>query len=148
MSAVPEVRPEQMPTLEAVKRLEAIMRQMPDQLDADRLTSHHFCAGIYARELFVPAGATLVGKTHAQENLFFLLMGEMTITTDAGPQTIRAPYMAITKPGTKRAGFAHTDCVCMNVHPNPDDEQDLALLESRYIIPEALPAPEKQELLE
>ena len=123
------------------------MRQMPDQLDADELTSHHFCGGLYARELFVPAGATLVGKTHAQENLFFLLQGTMTVTTDTGAVTITAPYMAVTKPGTKRAGFAHSDCICMNVHPNPDDEQDLVLLEQRYITPEALPAPDEKELL-
>ena len=145
MSEVAEFRP---PMAESVRKLEAVLRQMPDQLDAEELTAHHFCSGIYARELFVPAGATLVGKTHSQENLFFLLMGEMTFTTDAGPVTVRAPYMAVTKPGTKRAGFAHTDCLCMNVHHNPDDERDLVLLEDRYITPEALPAPEPKELLE
>jgi hypothetical protein len=55
--------------------------------------------------------------------------------------------MAVTEPGDKRAGFALTDCVCMNIHANPDDVRDMAALESRYIMPEALPAPDK-ELLE
>jgi hypothetical protein len=43
--------------------------------------------------------------------------------------------------------YAHEDCICLNLHANPDDERDLALLEDRYITPEALPAPDEKELL-
>jgi hypothetical protein len=43
--------------------------------------------------------------------------------------------------------FAHEDCICLNLHANPDDERDLVLLEDRYITPEALPAPDEKELL-
>ena len=137
-----------LPVADQVRALEAAMRQMPGQLDVDELTSHHFCEGLYARQLFVPAGAALVGKTHAQQNLFLLVQGEMTITTESGPRLIVAPFMVVTQPGTKRAGYAHSDCICLNIHPNTDNEHDLEVLESRYITPEALPAPEAKELLE
>ena len=123
------------------------MRELPGQVDFTELTSHHFCAGLYARELFVPAGVVAVGKTHAQQNLFFLLNGTALIATPDGPREITGPFMSVTQPGTKRAVYAVTDCTFMNVHPNADDEKDLALLEARYITPEALPAPER-ELIE
>ena len=120
------------------------MFALPDQFDVDAHTSHHFCDGMYARELFVPAGVAIVGKTHASRNFFVLVKGTMWLATPDGPLRITAPYMTVTEPGTKRAGFAETDCVCMNFHSNPDDETDLLALESRYITPEALPAPERE----
>ncbi len=132
------------PVADAVRQLEAVMRELPDQFDIDAHTAHHFCDGMYARELFVPAGVTIVGKTHAKRNFFVLVKGSMLLATPSGPMRIVAPYMAVTEPGTKRAGYAETDCLCMNFHANPDDEKDLALLESRYITPEALPAPERE----
>ena len=134
-------------SLETVRALEAVMRQMDGQLSADELTSHTFCEGLYMRTLFVPADTTVVGKQHAQQNIFMLVSGEMTIYTDSGPVRVKAPFMAITQPGDKRAGYAHVDSICVNIHPNPDNETDLKLLEARYITPEALPAPETQELL-
>lgn len=129
--------------LDQVRRLEAALAQF-EQIDADRLTSHHFCDGMYARELFIPAGVAVVGKMHASRNFFVLVKGTLILATPDGPVRITAPYMAVTEPGTKRAVFAEEDSVCINFHSNPDDEQDLAVLESRYITPEALPAPERE----
>ena len=72
----------------------------------------------------------------------------LTLHTEEGPVRISAPYVAITQPGDKRAVYTHTDCIVVNIHPNADNETDLKVLESRYIIPEALPAPEAQEKIE
>ena len=135
-------------SLETVRALEAVMRQMDGQLSADELTSHTFCEGLYMRSLFLPADTTAVGKQHAAQNIFMLVSGELTMFTPDGPVRVKAPFMAITQPGDKRAVYAHTDCICVNIHPNPDNEQDLEVLENRYITPEALPAPDAQELLQ
>lgn len=133
-------------TLEKVRALETVMRQM-DTVELP--VNHHFCRGLYARELFVPKGCTLVGKKHAQQNFFLLLSGEMSVSmADGSIARIRAPFLCVTQPGDKRVGYAHEDSVCINFHPNPDDEQDLNVLEARYITPEALPAPDAKELLE
>ena len=136
------------PVINPVRELQAALERMPDKLDIDALTSHHFCGGLYARELFIPAGTALVGKTHAQQNFFVLVKGTLTLATPNGPVTVTAPYMVVTQPGDQRAGFAHDDCICLNFHPNPDDERDMEVLEQRYITPEALPAPDEKELLE
>jgi hypothetical protein len=135
-------------TPEKVRQLEAAIRELPEQFDIEANTSHHFCGGLYARELFVPAGYTIVGKRHASQNFFLLVRGEMSVSLGDGTVArIRAPFMCVTQPGDKRVGFAHEDSVCINFHANPDDEQDLAVLEQRYITPEALPAPQEKELI-
>jgi quercetin dioxygenase-like cupin family protein len=137
-----------MPVVDPVRALEAALRDMDGRYDVDELTTHHFCDGLYGRQVTLPAGTIAVGKVHAERNFFFVLAGELILATPEGPVRVAAPFMAVTDPGTKRAVYALTDCICMNVHPNPDDERDLARLESRYITPEALPAPEAQERLE
>lgn len=135
-------------TLDKVRKLESVMKQMPGQIPAEELTSHHFCAGMYCREYFLPAGVVAVGKMHAKESFFLMVAGEATISTaDGSVRRIRAPYMAVTQPGSKRVVAAHVDTIFLTFHPNPDDERDMEVLEARYIIPEALPAPDEKELL-
>lgn len=134
------------PTLENIRALERAMLEREDQVELP--VTHHFCKGMYARWLEIPKGSAIVGKMHAQENFFLLLKGEMTVWTTNGMRRVKAPFMCVTKPGDKRVGYAHEDSVTINFHPNPDDEQDLLLLEDRYIVDEQeLLAREIQELL-
>lgn len=116
------------------KLQQAIAEELPCY-DVEELTSHLFCDGLYARALFIPKDTVVVGKMHAQENFFFLASGEMSITTDTEVIRIKAPFIAVTKPGSKRVGYAHTDSLTYNFHANPDNETDMKLLEARYIVP-------------
>lgn len=125
-----------------VERLERAMLDLP-QIEIP--TEHAFGPGFYARTITIPAGVTLTGKVHATEHIFMVTKGEITLTTDDGVQFIQAPYQAICKPGMKRAGFAHTETVCVNIHIT--NETDLAKLEAELIIAPALEAPEAQEAL-
>lgn len=133
------------PTLEQIRALEFAIPQALETYNADELTTHHFCEGMYARELLIPAGAVIVGKMHAKENLFLLAKGDMTVWTEQGVRRVQAPFMVKTKPGDKRVGYAHTDSITINFHANPDNETDMTVLESRYITPEALTAPAEME---
>jgi hypothetical protein len=45
----------------------------------------------------------------------------------------------VTLPGTQRAIYALEETVFVTVHPNPDDCQDLAELERRFIVRQELP---------
>jgi hypothetical protein len=116
---------------------EAVRRDLP-LLDIDRLTFHHFCAGVYSREFALPAGCVVVSKRHAKENFFLIAKGAVLIATPTGPLRLDAPYMSITKPGTKRAFLALTDTVFLTFHPNADDCTDLVQLEDRFIMPDLL----------
>jgi hypothetical protein len=125
------------PTLDQIRALEAAIKAELPTYDVEALTRHHFCEGMYARELFIPAGGVIVGKTHARQNFFLLARGDLTVWTEQGMKRVRAPFMVVTQPGEKRVGYAHEDSVTLNFHANPDDCADMAVLESRYIIPDA-----------
>lgn len=123
----------------SVEDMRALERAIPAAMpvyDIDKLTTHHFIPGMYARRLDVPKDGVIVGKMHASHNFFLLAKGEMTVSTDSGMRRIKAPFLAATKPGDKRVAYAHEDCVTFNFHVNPDDEQDMVLLEQRFILPE------------
>ena len=44
------------------------------------------------------------------------MKGEMSILTKEGTQKIKAPYQGITKAGTKRIIYTHSDCIFTTVH--------------------------------
>lgn len=142
------------PTLDHVVALERAMieAELPDGYwreigTNEERTRHHFCAGLYARELDIPKGAVIVGKQHAEENFFVLTRGELTVWTPTGMKRVRAPFMVVTRPGDKRVAYAHEDSTTINFHANPGDEKDMKLLEARYILEPRI-GHEAKELLE
>ena len=44
------------------------------------------------------------------------MKGEMSIITEEGSERIKAPYQGITKAGTKRVIYTHSECVFITVH--------------------------------
>lgn len=112
-----------------ILRLEDAIRQLPELLFETR---HHFGPGVYARELFIPAGGVITGKIHRHHHLNILAQGRITVVTEDGAQTLQAPAILASPPGTKRAGYAHEDTVWITVHGT--DETDLERLESEFIV--------------
>lgn len=128
-------------TREQVDRLQEAVAAVP-QIELQ--TQHDFCPGFYARSILIPAGTVLVGKVHATEHIFMVTQGDISITTDEGVMRVQAPFQAICKAGMKRAGFAHTDTVCVNIHITT--ETDLTKLEAELIDAPALPAPVQENI--
>ena len=85
---------------------------------------HSFADGCYIREIFNPAGELLVTKIHKKEHPFFLMKGKMSILTEDGVKHVQAPHHGITKPGTKRIIYTHTDCVFVTVHATNKTDVD------------------------
>ena len=94
---------------------------------------HTFGDGIYVREMFAPAGHLVVTKIHKLDHPYFLLKGEVSVLTETGTFKIKAPHWAMTKAGTKRVCYVHTDTLWITVHPNPTDTQDLDKIEEFVI---------------
>lgn len=92
---------------------------------------HSFADGCYIREIFNPAGELLVTKIHKKKHPFFLMEGKMSILTEEGVKHIQAPYNDITKPGTKRIIYTHTDCKFITVHAT--DKTDIKEIEKDVI---------------
>jgi hypothetical protein len=113
---------------EKVLRLEAVLSQYP-QLP-EQLT-HHFSGGIYARELFIPKDAVIVGKIHRFAHLNFLMKGDISVLTEHGVKRLKAPAVIASAPGIKRAGYAHEDTVWITVHATA--ETDVNKIEDQVV---------------
>jgi len=85
-------------------------------IDAFNPIKHSFGDGLYVREIFNPAGELIITKIHKYNHPYFLLSGEMSILDKDGEKRIVAPHYGITKAGTKRIIYAHTDCIFVTVH--------------------------------
>lgn len=113
------------------ERLQEAMSHLP-QVTFN--TKHWFADGMYCRELEWPAGVTIVGKVHKREHLFILLKGEATFSTEEGMKRVKAPCVVVGVPNTKRIGYSHEDCICLNVHRT--DSRDLDQIEIELIEPD------------
>jgi mannose-6-phosphate isomerase-like protein (cupin superfamily) len=104
-----------------VYQLEQALKTLPQ---VEIPVRHDFCAGLYARTIFIPAGTVLTGAVHKHECFFVLRSGTLIITTDAEPVKAEAGFMTVTSAGSKRAGIALTDVVVTTFHTNPEELRD------------------------
>ncbi len=116
---------------EKICQLETVMLAMPEQAECP--VTHHFVPGLYAREILIPKGVTFTSKLHRTEHLVVISKGDISVLTENGIERVQAPYTFITKPGTKRVGFAHEDTVWTTFHVT--NETDLEKIEAYVISP-------------
>ena len=96
---------------------------------------HDFCKGVYARSLIIPAGTILTGAVHKDECFFLVRNGCIIITTDASPIKAESGFMAISKSGTKRAGYALVDTLVTTFHANPEELRDPDEIWDHFTVP-------------
>lgn len=112
-----------MEMLERVNRLESELNKLPPR---DCPVWNHFAPGLYARQMFIPAGTVLTGAVHKTEHLC-IISGDIDVTTDEGMKHIRSlQTIIVSKPGAKRAGFTREDTFWTTVHAT--EERDLEKL--------------------
>lgn len=109
--------------------LEAMMLQMPQ---VELKVIHHFSKDVYARELHIPAGVTLIGEIHKFQNLNILSQGSMIVTTEEGAKEVSAPFTVVSPAGTKRAAHALTDCIWTTIHGTK--EKDVDKIKNDFIV--------------
>lgn len=93
-------------------------------------TTHRFIAGpgMYVREAFAKAGTLLTSKIHTTNHPFVMLKGDQSIMDEDGSWIrIKAPFMGVTKAGSRRVVYAHTDTVMVSFHAT--EETDLNKVE-------------------
>jgi hypothetical protein len=93
--------------------------------------THHFAPGLYAREIFMPAGSVVVGKIHKHAHVNNISKGSVVVVTEFGREAIVAPAQFISKPGTKRCVYVIENCIWTTYHPT--DKTDLAEIEADVI---------------
>tara|TARA_R100001594_G_scaffold123799_1_gene160379 strand:+ start:6639 stop:7217 length:579 start_codon:yes stop_codon:yes gene_type:complete len=118
--------------IKAEERMESHpLTRTKEEANAYNPLRHFFGDGIYIREIFNPAGEVVITKIHKVNHPFFLMKGTMSMLTDEGEQRISAPFYSITKAGTKRLIYAHTDCIFVTVHAT--DKTDIKEIEKDII---------------
>lgn len=70
---------------------------------------HRFADGMYIREIYMPKGAMIVSNIHKTTHPFTILEGVVRVRTHKGTETLTAPYMGITTPGTRRILYIEED---------------------------------------
>ena len=114
---------------EKVDRLESALCALP-QVDCP--VRHYFAAGMYAREMTIPAGTVVTGAVHKFENIIVVSMGRLQIVTETGTREVKAGDTIICKPGMKNAVVALEDSRWTNFLPNPDNITDTDKLTELY----------------
>ena len=102
---------------DGIFKAQDLMLKMPQ---AETVVTDHFADGLYARELFIPAGVCLVGALHKTNHIFTVSQGECYAVTHEGKEHFVAPYTGQTRPGMKRVIYAVTDTVWTTYHPTDE----------------------------
>jgi hypothetical protein len=110
-------------TASARERVMALEREIQRMPQVECPVWHFFAPGLYARKMMIPAGVTLTGAVHKTEHLC-IISGDISVTTEDGLKRVTDAHEIInSKPGAKRAGYAHADTYWTTVHAT--DERDL-----------------------
>jgi hypothetical protein len=111
-----------------VENLIDVAREMP-QIKCEE--KHHFGPNIYIKEVTMPAGSVIIGKSHKIEHVCNMMSGRMVIVQEDGSKVeLVAPMTFIGKPGRKVAYIIET-VVFQNIYST--DETDIEKLENMFV---------------
>lgn len=86
---------------------------------------HNFSDQLYMREMKMKAGTFVVSAMHHTDHFWFLMTGIIQVTTDGETVEHIAPCFEKSIKGAKRLITCTEDCVFINVHKNPSNDQNL-----------------------
>lgn len=101
-------------SIDKVRQLEGIVREAP-QVPIDTLHTIH--AGMYARTVFIPAGALITGVLIKIATLL-IVAGDALVYVDGGPMELRGYNVVPASAGRKQAFLAQTDLYLTMIFPS------------------------------
>jgi len=138
MKAVAEYQvqtPTKLEVRASIQALEDHMKTAPIewQSTGEEFITHYFAPGVCARQMFLPAGSTWVGKIHKTRHVSIISCGKAILSTENGdaPILIEGPYTFVNVPGEKRALYILEDMIWTAIHVT--DETDIAKIEDEVI---------------
>jgi hypothetical protein len=112
-------------------KLDLAIAELKSLPQVDCKTKHYFGPGLYVREVTMPAGAAVIGKSHKTEHLCVMLQGRMRVKNENGEVVeLVAPATFVGKPGKKIAYILET-VVFQNIFAT--EETDIEKLEHMFI---------------
>lgn len=120
------------PSASLRERIDSFEKTIIHDEQVETPVRHYFAPGLFAREMSIPAGVSVVGAVHKADSLIVLSKGRLIMATEDGPLEISAPHTRPCKAGSKNAVYTLEDCVWTNFYANPDNETDIGVLCKRF----------------
>lgn len=117
--------------IDNINALAESMRAMPTM---DPPVKHSFSDGVYAREIFLPATVTIVGKVHKTRHLNIVSGGVCYVVTPIREFIVDASEFPVTFEsfaGEQKVVHSHTDVVWTTIHVT--DANNIADIEKEVI---------------
>lgn len=92
---------------------------------------NEFTNGVYMRRMDVMKGTLIIGAVHKEKHSWFLMRGVVKVADAGSVSYIEAPYYTLSDPGTQRVIEVVEDAIWINIHSNPDNGQDIDIIEKR-----------------
>lgn len=136
--------PEQVRFRESILKLQEHIAGLNSDVPKQCALTHFFAppdkkygCRVYCRQIFLPAGTTIIGKIHRHGHANFILKGKVRVATEFGQQSLEAPCTFISEPGLKRAVLVDEDTIWTTVHVISGNlgEDDLDKIEDEVIAP-------------
>lgn len=88
---------------------------------------HQFSGDIYARTIFMPKGAMVIGKKHKTRHFNFIMTGKAKLWMNGEESYIEAPYLLESLEGVRKVLYIEEDMYWTTVHTT--DTQDIEEIE-------------------
>lgn len=119
--------------LTSPEKVETLANKMLGFEQAECSVKHHVGAGIYIRELIVPAGTFIIGHHHKSAHMNVMLKGRVINLNEDGTTSEMQAGAVYKCEGGRKVGLVLEDMVWQNIYPNPDNETDFDVLENRFV---------------
>jgi hypothetical protein len=113
------------------EKLDEFIANMKNYPAAEVQLEETYWAGIYARKITIKKGTSLEGEIHLTEHMNIIVSGDISVATEFGAERITGHRVLLSKPGSKRIGYAHEDTVWITLHAVAP--QDLGNLKEKLI---------------
>ncbi len=117
--------------LELRSSIYALEERMLELPQVEMPPTHRFADGLYAREITIPKDTLLTGAIHRREHINIISKGRIAVLTEDGVRIVEAPCTLVSRPGTKRVGYALEETVWTTVHATC--ETDVERLEAELV---------------
>lgn len=96
-----------------------------DNLEANGVViKHHFAAGIYVKETFIPAGISLMQHVHSYAHLSVLVSGKAIVKINGKQKVYEGYHILNVESGKKHKVLAISDVVWLCIHATNDKNPD------------------------
>ena len=124
--------PEGVSPKEANRLIEQAEGRLLDLPQLEMPLTHRFAPGVYLREIFMPAGAIVIGQQHKTEHFNIVVSGKLNVMINGKVERLEAPCIFKSGVDVRKVLYILEDTRWLTVHPT--EETDLLKLEDLLIL--------------